>query len=202
MDTIIHTSQALGPAIVGIVMAWVACRRVATPGRDLILSWDEASRRQRSIATGIGIAVGTAWAALCAYMAPTIIPVLRGRDVPWADGTLAGFLNDTATASFVTVFAVCGIGLAMTAAAAALKQLRNGKPAADRVGGLAGLAGLAVQQWLPVDPAAAQPGDIAVFDDNSTAIVAGNGQLIGPDGQLSTRNIRSILRSNIAGPPV
>lgn len=198
MDTIINTGRALGPAIVGIVMAWVACRRVATPGRDLIISWDEAPGRQRSIAAGIGIAVATAWAALCAYIAPIVIPVLRGQDMPWADGTLAGFLNDAATASFVTVFAVCGI-LAMKAVAATLKQLRNGNPAADRAGGLAGLA---VQSWLPVDPAAAQPGDIAVFDDNTTAIVAGNGQFIGPDGQLSTRNVRSILRSRIAGPPV
>lgn len=34
-----------------------------------------------------------------------------------------------------------------------------------------------------VDPADVKPGDIAVCDDH-TAIVAGNGQLIGPDGQL------------------
>lgn len=35
---------------------------------------------------------------------------------------------------------------------------------------------------IPVDPASARPGDIAVFADH-TAIVAGNGQLIGPAGQ-------------------
>lgn len=35
---------------------------------------------------------------------------------------------------------------------------------------------------LPVDPASARPGDIAAFADH-TAIVAGNGQLIGPAGQ-------------------
>lgn len=34
-----------------------------------------------------------------------------------------------------------------------------------------------------VDPADVKPGDIAICDDH-TAIVAGNGQLIGPDGQL------------------
>ncbi|KRQ20604.1 hypothetical protein AOT93_26555 [Mycobacteroides sp. H110] len=34
-----------------------------------------------------------------------------------------------------------------------------------------------------VDPADVKPGDIAVFSDH-TAIVAGNGQLIGPDGKL------------------
>lgn len=34
----------------------------------------------------------------------------------------------------------------------------------------------------PVDPASARPGDIAVFADH-TAIVADNGQLIGPAGQ-------------------
>ncbi|MBZ4571618.1 hypothetical protein GBQ13_00735 [Mycobacterium avium subsp. hominissuis] len=33
-----------------------------------------------------------------------------------------------------------------------------------------------------VDPASARPGDIAVFADH-TAIVAGNGRLIGPSGQ-------------------
>lgn len=37
---------------------------------------------------------------------------------------------------------------------------------------------------IPVDPASTRPGDIAVFADH-TAIVAGNGQLIGHDGQLS-----------------
>ncbi|MCA2338871.1 hypothetical protein JF776_25920 [Mycobacterium avium] len=37
---------------------------------------------------------------------------------------------------------------------------------------------------IPVDPASARPGDIAAFADH-TAIVAGNGQLIGHDGQLS-----------------
>lgn len=35
---------------------------------------------------------------------------------------------------------------------------------------------------IPVDPASARPGDIAVFTDH-TAIVAGNGQLIGPAGK-------------------
>ncbi|MEN4476601.1 hypothetical protein [Mycolicibacterium cosmeticum] len=35
---------------------------------------------------------------------------------------------------------------------------------------------------IPVDPASARPGDIAVFADH-TAIVADNGQLIGPSGQ-------------------
>lgn len=34
-----------------------------------------------------------------------------------------------------------------------------------------------------IDPSDLQPGDIAVFDDH-TAIVAGNGQLVGPDGKL------------------
>lgn len=34
-----------------------------------------------------------------------------------------------------------------------------------------------------IDPTDLQPGDIAIFDDH-TAIVAGNGQLIGPDGKL------------------
>lgn len=37
---------------------------------------------------------------------------------------------------------------------------------------------------IPVDPASARPGDIAVFADH-TAIVAGNDQLIGHDGRLS-----------------
>ncbi|MEY8018935.1 hypothetical protein [Mycobacterium servetii] len=37
---------------------------------------------------------------------------------------------------------------------------------------------------IPVDLAAARPGDIAVFADH-TAIVADNGQLIGHDGRLS-----------------
>lgn len=187
--------MALAPAIAGIILAWIACRSLATPGHDLILSWDEAPGRQRRIATGIGIAVGTAWAAICAYLAPIIIPALRGRDIPWADGTLIGFLNDTATASFVTVLAGAGISLAMRAAAAVLTQLRNGSATASKMDEMA-------QQWLPVDPAAAQPGDIAVFDDNSTAIVAGNGQFIGPDGQLSTGNVKSILRSHIDVPPV
>lgn len=35
---------------------------------------------------------------------------------------------------------------------------------------------------IPVDPSTARPGDIAAFADH-TAIVAGNGQLIGPAGQ-------------------
>ncbi|EUA17326.1 hypothetical protein I552_0527 [Mycobacterium xenopi 3993] len=35
-----------------------------------------------------------------------------------------------------------------------------------------------------IDPADLQPGDIAVFDDH-TAIVAGNGQLIGPTANCS-----------------
>ncbi|BEL42050.1 hypothetical protein [Mycobacteroides abscessus] len=39
-----------------------------------------------------------------------------------------------------------------------------------------------------VDPADVKPGDIAVFSDH-TAIVAGNGQLIGPDGKLQPLGI-------------
>ena len=34
-----------------------------------------------------------------------------------------------------------------------------------------------------IDPADLKPGDVAVFDDH-TALVAGNGQLVGPDGKL------------------
>lgn len=190
MDTL----KALAPAIIGIAFGWMACRRLTAPGQDLTLSWKKAPSLHRSVATGIAVAVAFVWASVCAYVAPSVIPVLRGRGVPWADGTLAGFLNDTATASFVTFLAALGIAISMSTAAATLKQQRNEKTD--------GVDLLAAQQWLPVDPTAAQPGDIAVFDDNSTAIILGNGQLIGPDGQITTRNIKGILRSNIEGPPV
>lgn len=56
----------------------------------------------------------------------------------------------------------------------------------------------AAAQWLPIDPAEASPGDIVVFDDNTTATALGNGKFRSPDGQIKAseqiRPIKEILR--------
>jgi hypothetical protein len=75
---------------------------------------------------------------------------------------------------------------------AAAKAVRNALNQPAGKGDVATLAYAGTGVTIPTDgadpgrkihPSDLQPGDIAVFDDH-TAIVAGNGQLVGPDGKL------------------
>lgn len=95
------------------------------------IGWKMASGQQRLIAGGTGFVIAAAWLGMFLYVAPSLIPSIRGQGLPWSDLGFFALVLDGVTVCFVAVIALTGASLTIEAARACFKLF--GPPTAPAI---------------------------------------------------------------------